>query len=137
MKLSARFLCALAIGAFLSTAMIEAPALAQDKGKETKAAPAKDEKGSAKITPLLENDKVKVYESLYRPGDENKAVATSAYRVLHVVKGGTITRTFADGKVEKAEWKTGETKFLEPFKTSYVSRNNGKSDIQFYVVQLK
>jgi hypothetical protein len=137
MNTSTRLFSALAVGAFLSLGLIAVPATAQDKAKATKAAPAKAEKGAAKITPLLENDKVKVYESLYRPGDENKAVATTAYRILRVLKGGTITRTYADGKIEKVAFKTGEVKFLEPFKTAYVSKNEGKSDIQFYVVQLK
>ena len=137
MNISTRLFSALAVGAFLSLGLIAVPATAQDKAKATKAEPAKAEKGATKITPLLENDKVKVYETLYRPGDENKAVATTASRVLRVLKGGTITRTYADGKTEKIEFKTGEVKFLEPFKTAYVSKNEGKSDIQFYVVQLK
>ena len=137
MNTSTRLFSALAVGVFLSLGLIAVPATAQDKAKATPAAPAKAEKGAVKITPLLENDKVKVYETLYRPGDENKAVATTASRILRVLKGGTITRTYADGKVEKVEFKTGEVKFLEPFKTAYVSKNEGKSDVQFYVVQLK
>ena len=47
------------------------------------------------------------------------------------------SETYADGKIEKVDFKTGDVKFLEPFKTAYVSKNEGKSDIQFYVVQLK
>ena len=137
MKISARFLSGLAIGAFLLAGMIAAPAMAQDKGKEAKAAPAKAEKGMAKMTTLLENDKVKVFEVQYKPGDENKAVTSSAYRVLRALKGGTITRTYADGKTEKVEYKTGDVKFLEPNKTGYTAKNTGKSDIHLYIVQLK
>jgi len=142
MKRSTSYLSALALGAILSASMIEAPAFAQDKAKDAKAAPAKAapakaEKGTAAINVLLENDKVKVYETTYHAGDENKAVATTAHRVLRILKGGTLTRTYADGKVEKIEYKTGEVKYLEPFKTPYVSKNNGQSDIQIFVVQLK
>ena len=137
MKMSARFLSGLAIGAALLTGMFEAPATAQDKGKETKAAPAKAEQGMAKMTILLENDKVKVFDVRYKPGDENKAVSSSAYRVIRTLEGGTITRTYADGKTEKVESKTGDVRFLEPTKTAYTAKNTGKSDIHFYIVQLK
>ena len=135
MKLSARFLPALAIGLFVG--LIQTPVAARDKDREVQVLLARAEKGMAKVTTLLDNDKVKVIEVTYKPGDENKAVATSAYRVLRALKGGTITRTYADGKTEKLEYKTGEVKFLEPLKTGYTARNTGKSDIQFYVVQLK
>jgi hypothetical protein len=135
MNLSARLLPGLAIGAVVLAGMIATPATAQDKGKEAK--PAKAEKGMAKMTTLLDNDKVRVIEVQYKPGDQNKAVASSAYRVLRALKGGTITRTYADGKTEKIEYKTGEVKFLEPYKTGYTAKNTGKSDIHFYVVQLK
>ena len=137
MNVSARLLSGFAIGAVALAAMIATPAAAQDKGKEAKAAPAKAEKGMAKMTTLLDNDKVKVIEVQYKPGDENKAVTSSAYRVLRALKGGTITRTYADGKTEKIQYKTGEVKFLEPYKTGYTAKNTGKSDIHFYVVQLK
>src|SRR5437868_9010358 len=121
MNTSARFLSGLAMGAVLLAAMIEAPAMAAD----------------AKSTTLLENDKVIVREVHFKPGDENKAVATSAYRVLRALKGGTLTRTYADGKTEKLEYKTGDVKFLEPLKIGYTTKNTGKSDVLLYVVQLK
>ena len=41
MKTSTRLFSALAVGVFLSLGLIAVPAAAQDKGKETKAAPAK------------------------------------------------------------------------------------------------
>ncbi len=137
MKMTARFLSGVAIGAALLTGMFEAPAAAQDKGKEAKAAPAKAEQGTAKMTVLLENDKVKVYDVRYKPGDENKTVTSSAYRVIRTLEGGTITRTYADGKTEKVETKTGEVRFLEPSKTAYTAKNTGKSDIHVYIVQMK
>ena len=73
----------------------------------------------------------------FKPGDENKAVATSAYRVLRALKGGTVTRTYGDGKTEKLVYKTGDVKFLEPLKTGYSAKNTGKSEIVLYIVQLK
>ncbi|HSW84133.1 MAG TPA: hypothetical protein VLH12_11690 [Usitatibacter sp.] len=111
--------------------------LAQDKGKATKAAPAKAAKGEAKTTVLLENDKVKVNLVEYKPGEENKAVPSSSSRVVHALKGGTLTRTYADGKTESVVWKNDEWRFNEPTKQAYTAKNTGKTDIVLHVVQLK
>jgi hypothetical protein len=124
MSTSARFLSGLATGAILLAGIIGIPAMAAEKGE-------------AKVTTLLDNDKVTVREVHFQPGDENKTVATSAYRVLRALKGGTVTRTYADGKTEKLVYKTGDVKFLEPLKIGYTAKNTGKSDVLLYVVQLK
>lgn len=129
MNASARVSSALAIGAFLA-GMTAAPALAQDKA-------AKAAKGVAKLMTVMENDKVKVMEIRYKPGDENNAVPSSASRVVYVVKGGTLTRMYADGKTEKVDFKTGDTKFNAPSQTTYSVKNTGKSDVQLHIVQLK
>ena len=129
MNASARVLSALAIGAFLA-GMIAAPAMAQDKA-------AKAAKGVAKFATVMENDKVKVLDVQYKPGDENNTVPSSASRVVYVIKGGTLTRTYADGKTEKVEFKTGDTRFNEPSKTTYTVKNTGKSDVHLHIVQLK
>ena len=105
------------------------PAVAQDK--------AKAEKGMAKLTVLAENDKARVFEVQYKPGEENKAVPSSSLRVVRALKGGTLMRTYADGKTQNVEWKTGEARFVEPDKTAYTTKNTGKSDIHLYVVVLK
>ena len=47
MKTSTRLFSALAVGVFLSLGLIAVPAAAQDKGKETKAAPAFPKEGNA------------------------------------------------------------------------------------------
>ncbi len=120
------------IGTFVLAA---APAIAQDKGKDAKAAPAA--KAAAKLTTVMENAKVKVFEVEYKPGDENKAVPSSAQRVVRCLKGGTLTRYYADGKTEKAEWKAGEVRFNEPSKTTYTAKNTGNTDIHLFIVQLK
>ncbi len=114
------------------------PVMAQDKAKDAKAAPAaKAEKGKATLKVLQENNKVRVFEVRYKPGDENTTVPSSSSRVLRVLKGGTLMRTYADGKTEKIEWKTGEVRFLEPSKTTFKSKNVGKTDVELYVVVLK
>ena len=130
-----RFLSGLAIGALV----LAAPAMAQDKGKDAKAAKAEkaEKAGTAKLTTVLENDKVKVFEVYYKPGDENKAVPSSAYRVARAIKGGTLTRTYADGKIEKTEWKADQVRFNEPTKAAYTAKNTGNTDVHLYIVQLK
>ena len=45
-------------------------------------------------------------------------------------------RTYADGKTEKVEWKTGEVRIQGPT-GQYTTKNVGKSDIALYVVVLK
>jgi hypothetical protein len=138
MKKSARFLMGLLVPAFMLAGVAANPALAQDKAKDAKAAPAaKAEKGKAAQKVLLENNKVRVQEVMYKPGDENTSVASSSSRVVRALKGGTLMRTYADGKTEKSEWKTGEVKFIESSKVAYRAKNVGKTDVQLYVVILK
>ena len=103
---------------------------------EDKAMAAKAEKGTAKITVLAENDKVRVFEVLFKPGDENTRIQSSSHRVVRPLKGGTIMRTYADGKTEKVEWKTGEVGIIGPT-GPYTAKNVGKTDVHLYIVQLK
>ena len=110
----------------------------EDKAKDAKAAPAaKAEKGMATRKVLLDNDKVQVFEVQFKPGDENKAVPSSSFRVVRALKGGTIQRTYADGKTENVEYKTGEVRLNEPTKTTFTAKNVGKTDIELYIMVLK
>ena len=61
---------------------------------------------------------------------------SSSTRVIRVLKGSTILRTFADGKTEKKVWKTGEVGILGPT-GQYTTKNIGKSEYVIYVVVLK
>lgn len=54
-------------------------------------------------------------------------------RVVRALKGGTVLRTYADGKTEKSEWKTGEVQIQEPG-PQYTARNVGKTEVVLYVV---
>jgi len=127
-----RILVSVLVPAFMLVGLAANPAMAQDKAKAALAA-----KGMAKLTVLADNDKTRVFEVQFKPGDENKAVPSSSFRVVRALKGGTLTRTYADGKTEKTEWKTGEVRFTEPSKVAYTAKNTGKTDIQLYVVVLK
>lgn len=131
MKHLIRLFVTLVVPAFLLSGFMALPAAAQEKAK---AAPAK---GMAKVTVLPENDKVRVFEVEFKPGDENKAVPSASSRVVRALKGGTLMRTYADGKTQNVEWKTGQVRFNEAEKTAYTTKNVGKSDILLYVVVLK
>ena len=105
-------------------------ALAQEKKAE------KDAAKTATIKVLAENDKVRAFETTYAPGAENKAVPRSATRVVRALQGGTLQRTYADGKTEKVVYKTGEVRINEPG-PAYTTKNVGKSEVKLYVILLK
>jgi len=126
MRTRAAALLGLLTPAFLVAGIVVNPAIAQDKGTRS----------AVKIKVLVDNDKVKAYEATYALGAENKGVATSTVRIVRALKGGTLERTYADGKKEKVVWKAGEVKQINPG-PAYTTKNIGKSELQLYVVQLK
>jgi len=126
MRTLAAALLGLLTPAFLVAGIVVNSAIAQDKG----AGPA------VKMKVLVDNDKAKAYEATYVPGAQNKGVVTSTVRIVRALKGGTLERTYADGKKEKVVWKAGEVKQINPG-PAYTTKNIGKSDLQLYVVQLK
>jgi hypothetical protein len=135
MKKSLRFVMGIPVLAFLLAGMIANPAMAQDKAKDAKAAPAaKAEKGKASTTILAENDKVKVSEARLKPGDEAPNVPRGL-QVVRCLKGGEMQRTYADGKVEKVTWKAGEVRIVQP--AQFTPKNIGKTEVVFYIVELK
>ena len=132
MKKSVRLFMGLLVSAFMLAGVTANPAMAQDKAKAAKAA-----SGKPTITQIAENDKVKVYTVRYNPGDVNTSIATTTTRVVRNLDGGTILRTYADGKTEKVVWKPGEVKILGADMGQYTSKNVGKKAFVNYVVQLK
>jgi hypothetical protein len=94
---------------------------AQDKSKD------KAVKSTVVTKVLLENDKVRVTETTFKPGDisfsERKA------RVSYPLKNGTLERTTKDGKKTSYERKAGEA--LWQAADNDVVRNVGKNE---YVV---
>jgi len=104
------------------------PAAAQDK------TPAANGQATTKV--VAENDKLRVYELWYKPGDVNQSVPNSSLRVVRALRGGTLMRMHSDGKNEKVEWKTGEVKINTPTEP-YTSKNIGKTELVLYIVLLK
>ena len=119
----------LAVLAFVLSGSMVNSAMAQAK---------KAEKGAATATMkvIVENAKARAYEITFAPGAENTAVPSSSVRVVRALKGGTLQRTYLDGKKENVVYKTGEVKLNEPG-PGFTTKNVGKSAIKLYIVQVK
>jgi hypothetical protein len=117
MKTSASLFGGLLVPVFLLAAAFSDAAMAQGKA-ETKV--------------LLENDKVRVYESYLKPGAEGESVERP-FRVIRALTDGTIQRIYPDGKTQTLQWKAGEVRAMGPDK-AYKPKNIGKSDFAVYVV---
>lgn len=120
----------LLVPALLFVGMAAQPALAQDKAKAAKA-----EKGKVIVKVLHEDDRVRVTEVTFRPGDVGPNIERPL-RVVRALKGGTLERTYPDGKTEKREWKAGQVRVSGPDKP-FTPKNIGKSTIVLYSVQIK
>jgi len=102
-------------------------AVAQDKAAAKK----------VQLKVLADNEKVRVFETTYSPGAENEAPPASSTRVVRVLKGGELTRMYADGKKEKLDYsKVGSVHVYGPT-GPYTTKNTGKTVLQLYVVVAK
>ncbi len=122
-------LAGLLVPAFLLAGAMVNSAMAQEKAK------AKMEKAAGKVTikEVAKNDKFRVYEAIFKPGDEAPSVERKP-RVVRALKGGTLQRIFPDGKKETNTYKTGEVKVFDAT-TPYGLKNIGKTTVDLYVVQ--
>ena len=115
------------LGALALSGLVMGSAVAQDK----KAAP------KVAVKEIANNEKVRVFETTYAPGAENDAPPASATRVVRVLKGGELTRIYADGKKEKLDYsKVGSVHVFGP-SPAYTTKNTGKTTLQLYVVVAK
>lgn len=103
------------------------PLHAQEKAKE------KGQERAPVTKVLLENPKVRVTQSTFKPGDVSRT--NRGPRVNHVLVGGTLERTTKDGKKETYTLKKGETLWREA--DSDVVKNVGKTNFTVYGVTLK
>ena len=129
MKISSSLLMGLLGPAFMLAAVAALPAMAQEKAKS--AASGYERKV------LVDNAKVVATLVTTKPGAESESRLRNYSRVVYVIKGGKQERIYADGKKEINEYKTGETRFVEPDKAAYKIKNVGNSDIVIHVVQVK
>lgn len=91
--------------------------------------------GTAGRTVLAEDDRFQVFEIRQKPGEVNEP-STSGTRVIRALKGGALLRTYADGKTEKSDWKTGEVQIQGPG-PQYTVKNIGDTEVVLYVVRVK
>jgi hypothetical protein len=131
MRIVTSVLAALLVPAFMLVAAVATPAMAQDKamGKMKKAA------GQVTIKEVTQDGKVRVYEAIFKPGAEAPSIERS-FRVVRYLKGGTLQRTYPDGKKENTTYKNGEVKIF-PATKPYAIKNVGKTTVHAYVVSLK
>jgi hypothetical protein len=130
MRTSVRYcyLMSLLVSVFMLAGAVASPAIAQDKAKAAKGKP---------VTKVLFNDdKVRVAEVTFRPGDE-AANGARPFHIVRALKGGTLMRTYADGTTAMSEYKTGEVKVLQAESKPYTPKNVGTSDLVLYIVFLK
>jgi quercetin dioxygenase-like cupin family protein len=81
----------------------------------------------------MENDRVRVLEALFKPGD--KAIMHNhPDHVVYVLKGGKLKLT-SSGKTDVLDLKTGQAIFLKA--QSHEAENTGKTDADLLVVELK
>jgi hypothetical protein len=95
--------------------------------------------GAQEIKVLFENEKVRAFETRYKPGEENENVPRDG-RIIRALTSGTLLRTYADGKTEKVEWKAGDVRFNPPITgpvPQYTTKNVGGTELALYVVVLK
>jgi hypothetical protein len=142
MKQSRGWLLSALLSAFVTIGLAAHPALAQDKAKDAKAASkdaSKDAKADGRTNSqkvLHDDDKVRVTETTFKPG-ERGANTVRGFRVTRYLQGGTQERTYADGRKEKVERKTGEVIVAGPDKDAYYLTNVGKTTIVSYTVNIK
>jgi hypothetical protein len=119
-----RFHAFVATAIWSATLLAISPAIAQSGGP-----------GQPVVKDLEQNDKVRVYEAIFKPGDVSPSTKRSM-RVVHALKGGTLERTYADGTKEKSNWKTGETRIMNE-EREYAIKNVGKTKVDLLVTSIK
>lgn len=84
---------------------------------------------------LYDDDRVRVQEVTFKPGDQGPNVSRP-FRIIRVLQGGTMRRSYGHGLDEDIEYRTGDVKVF-PAEGPFIPKNMGQSDIVLYVVALK
>jgi quercetin dioxygenase-like cupin family protein len=82
---------------------------------------------------LNENDRVRVLEVIFKPGDATK-MHHHPDHVLYALKGGNMSIT-SGGKTQELEIKAGSVLFLDA--QDHEAKNIGKTTVDLIVVELK
>jgi quercetin dioxygenase-like cupin family protein len=117
--------------AILMFAFTTGAVMAQEKAKAEKEEWPKPGP-NAKV--LLENEKVRVTENTYKPGEKN-AMQKRGPSVVYVLEGGPTKIYYPDGKTEKGERKKGVATYT-PAGDTKSTENVGKTNQRFIVINL-
>jgi beta-alanine degradation protein BauB len=86
------------------------------------------------ITVKLDNNKVRVFEAVLKPGDKEEMHSHPA-SVMYIISGGTGLNHTPDGKTNEMVLKTGDVIYREP--TTHWAENTGSTTIHLVLVELK
>jgi hypothetical protein len=120
---------AVILASLLMLAFDGEPGIAQEKPNVEKAG------GGRTVTVFVDNDRVKVYEGRFSPGEKSPQMSKRPDRVEFAMTDGQMRHYYQDGKVEDIMWKAGEVKWSE--RATYQQENIGTSEFRIRVVQLK
>ena len=84
---------------------------------------------------VFDNEKITVVDNVLKPGEESPS-QDRAGLILYYISGGTVERTFADGKKETVTRKTGQS-LVNPEKRPYAVTNTGKTTLHVITIKLK
>ena len=93
------------------------------------------EKNSSKV--ILENDKVRVKEAIFVPGDKKPGMHTHEFPHVGVaIDGGTLKFNYPDGKTETLELKSGGAGYRDA-NVTHEAVNVGSKPMRVIEVEIK
>ena len=84
---------------------------------------------------VFDNDKITIIDSVTKPG-EGLASAARGGLILYYLSGGTIERTYEDGKKETVTRKTGQA-LVNSEKRPYATLNTGSTTVHVIAITVK
>jgi hypothetical protein len=116
------------IATILMSGFVGGAAMAQEKVKREKAA-------GRTVTVFVDNDRVKVYEGRFGPGEKSPQMSDRPPRVEFALTDAQMRHYYPDGKTEDVTWKAGDVKWSD--RATYQQENVGKTEFRIRVVQIK
>jgi len=86
------------------------------------------------VSVKLDNDRVRVLESVLGPGEREQLHSHPA-NVLYVIKGGKIRNHTADGKATEADLKPGQVFYRDPI--THWAENIGTTTVHVVIGEFK
>lgn len=92
------------------------------------------EVGKQYYTLLLENDRVRVSDAKFKPGDK-MAMHSHPDHFVYVLSGGRVKFDYPDGTMKEVDLAAGQVVWSEA--ESHATENIGDTDLDVLVVELK